>query len=153
MPQNKHLTENEHFMDYTYDISSYSEFGYEITITLNPMIWSKHDCYKADDLIEKHLYQWLCPGYNPHQINAIVQAKEYTKVGMSHYHLAVYCDSELTPEFRDGVIKGLQRCYGRSTFKAIINREAYIEYQYKDQQKNFESKGYHHYKIVIETEF
>lgn len=150
MPQKRYLTQNEHFMDFVYDLSSYLEFGYEVTITLNPMIWSRHDCYKADDLIEKHLYQWLCPGYNPNHLTGIVQVKEYTKAGMSHYHLAVYTNSELSPEFRDGVTKGLQRCYGRSTFKSIMSREAYIEYMYKDLEKNLQEKKYNHYTIVLE---
>lgn len=150
-PLKKTLSPDEHFNDYVYDLSSYAEFGYELTITLNPMIWSKHDSWKADTLIEDHLYQWLCPGYNPHHISAIVLVKEYTKVGMSHYHLAVFSESELQPEFRDGIIKGMQRIYGRTSFKTIMNRAAYTEYQGKDLEKNTREKGYDHYKIILEV--
>lgn len=148
MPLKKRLlTENESFTDYCCDISGYSTHGYELTITLNPMIWSKHDSYKADTLVEDHLWGWLLPGYDPYDVVSVVQVKEYTKAGMAHYHLAIYTDSELPPAFRNGVTKGIQRLYGRCSFKSIIDKSAYIEYQNKDLEKNKKERGYEHFQI------
>lgn len=123
--------------------------NYEITVTLNPMLYTRISGDGCGEQILASLQSWLVPtpDHNPYCVNAITVVKEYTKSQMPHYHCCVASTYEIDTTFRGNVIKGLQRIYGRSTFKPVLDDNAYLDYMNKDLEKNQTSKGFSHFVI------
>lgn len=146
MPSWKNNTDDfDHFTDYSF----FSEHNYEITVTLNPMIFTRISGDSAGDKLLHNLQNWLIPShdYNPYDIKAISIVKEYTKSKMPHFHCNIASEQEIDSAFRSNVIKGLQRIFGRSTFKDVLDSKSYLQYMCKDLEKNKTEKGFSHYII------
>lgn len=146
MPSWKNNTDDlDHFVDY----ATFSEYNYEITVTLNPMLYTRISGDAVGEKLLANLQSWLIPStdYNPYTVLSISIVKEYTKSKMPHFHCNVAADREIDASFRSNVVKGLQRVYGRSTFKDVVDPNAYLEYMCKDLKKNKDEKGFSHFII------
>lgn len=116
--------------------------SYEITVTFNPQIWTRGSAYyEGIPQFEKELLKWL----KPLPIDGVWIVVEYTKAHFPHLHCCVQSTESIPSDIRSGVVKGIQRLFGRATFKSVADLNAYEEYMQKDLAKNFDKTGSSHY--------
>lgn len=146
MPVWKNVTEP---LDLFSDYNVLGSYNYEVTVTLNPMLYTRISGDEVGTKILESLQSWLVPTYNhnPYRVQGITIVKEYTKSKMPHFHCCVASMEEIDAGLRSNCIKGLQRLYGRSTFKEVLDDNAYLDYMAKDLEKNLKEKGFSHYVI------
>lgn len=117
-------------------------FSYEITCTFNPQIYTRGSAYyEGVPLFEKELLKWMTPLH----VEYIWIVIEYTKAHYPHVHACIQTKDAIPSEIRSGVVKGLQRLFGRSTFKQVADLNAYEEYMQKDLEKNYDKSQLQHY--------
>lgn len=112
---------------------------YELTMTFNPQLWNKIDAFNNGiRSFYNHIVEWL----NPHIIvGDVMGVVEFQKSGMPHLHLCILSVNELSVDFRFGVIKAINRLFGRASFKRVIDTSAYYEYMSKDLETNYKKLG------------
>lgn len=120
------------------------DYNYEVTITFNPRLYNRVTEFTALPNLVETLNTWLAD--SPFQISSTTFVMEYTKAKRLHLHINVSSDEPISPTFRGGCIKGLEREYGRSTFNDVADRDKWYEYLNKDLQKNYDDKGFVHYE-------
>lgn len=120
-------------------------FVYEITQTFNPTLYTHASAWEAIPQFNKTLCEWL----EVEEVSHITVVIEYTKARMPHLHCAISCKESLDVSFRANIIKGLQRLYGRCTFKSAINMGAYETYMSKDIEANFMKHQIRHFAVFI----
>lgn len=109
----------------------------EITITFNHKF---HD--RASSLatltagVKNNVIDYIATILAP---DTFIYSIEYQKNGYAHAHcLLIYNDPDdrPTPELRYDFIRAMSRKCGDTTCKPVINPQAYLEYIYKDVQRN-----------------
>lgn len=116
--------------------------SYECTVTFNPTVYTRGSAYyEGVPLFERELIKWL----KPFNIEGVWIVVEYTKAHFPHCHACIQTSDRINPEIRNGIVKGLQRMFGRSTFKQVADINSYEEYMQKDLLVNYEKSGSTHY--------
>lgn len=117
-----------------------ANYVYEITVSFNPMIHNKATALASQKTIVDCLQKYL-EGFHLEEIDLVI---EYQKNGMAHYHIAVHTIDDVESSKRFDVVKAFQRQFGRSSFKPVIDWDAYRKYMIKDVKKNYLEKRFFH---------
>jgi hypothetical protein len=118
-----------------------SNYHYELTLTFNPQLYTK---VSADKEIP-HIIEYLKIIFEQNPIEIFIVVKEYTKIGFPHLHLYISSSTELSCELRSNILKALQRKYGRTSFKDVLDVDAYETYLSKTLHENYVKRGTRHF--------
>jgi len=118
-----------------------SNYHYELTLTFNPQLFNK---VSADQTIPS-IIEYLQLIFDNNQVEILIVVKEYTKIGFPHLHLYISSQHPLSCELRGNVIKALQRKYGRTSFKDVLDVDAYETYLSKSLHENYVKRGSRHF--------
>lgn len=120
--------------------------SYEMTVTFNPSLWNHASCWKEGiPEFKSKILHWL----ESLPVTGLWISIEYTKKFFPHLHCCIQASEKINTEIRTGIVKGIQRLFGRCTFTEIINVDAYEEYMQKDLERNYDKTGICHFEIYM----
>jgi len=116
-----------------------------LTATANPRIHSKGSAlatlsYQCKDNIIDYIVNVLCP-------DTLVYSIEYQKNGYSHLHCMMQYDEPTdrpTAEMRYDITRAIARKFGDTQCNPVDHPQEFLEYLYKEVEKNDLAKSFQH---------
>lgn len=127
----------------------FSELNYEITVTYNPQLYTVIAACEALESTMDTINQWLVKEFE--NLESVSYVVEYQRNRYPHLHACVSSTRALDVSRRANIIKGIQRMFGRCTFKPVIDADKYYEYMCKDLYNNYLLTNKKHYYQFILT--
>jgi len=128
-----------------------TDFNYECTVTFDQKKHTKASAFHAQYSIVRYLTSWVP------KIKDLIVVIEYQKNGMPHYHINIGTDTLIKDAIPNQVIQGFQRFYGMTTFRPVIDLQAFNTYLLKDVISNNQKKPiiphYTYYSIINEDDY
>ncbi len=120
---------------------------YECTVTFDRrLIWTLGSIWDEgiDLIIEKILY------WNFNNVKQLFAVVEYQKNLTPHVHMRLVSKEPIGADIRSKHACGLQRLFGRSSFKSVEHPDLFIEYLQKDLESNLLKYSFPHWCLITE---